>query len=379
MKKGIILIVFVILFLGAGVAVYLGQEKARVRELYYSGTIEATRAELGFQVGGRVARVLVDEGERVEEGQVLAALEQARARLESATANLRGLEASLDLQRKILPWEVERAEAGVKALEAKLKELRKGFRTQEVKQAEAALESARETLEDARKDLERYRRLYKEGTVSEKERDQARLRYETALKTWESARHRYDLLEEGFREEEIETAAARLEEGRVSVELAKVNLDRVGVTEKEVEAARARVKEARAALTLARTRLDYASLRAPFDGTVTVRSVEPGEVVTTSREVMAVTDLSSVDLRIFVGETEIGKVKPGQEVSVRVDTFPDRVFEGRVGFISPEAEFTPKYIQTHKERVKLVYLVKVVIPNPGRELKPGMPADAWLE
>ena len=89
-------------------------------------------------------------------------------------------------------------------------------------------------------------------------------------------------------------------------------------------------------------------------------------------------DLSSIELKIFVDETEIGKVIPGQRVDVKIDTFPNKVFEGKVSYISPEGEFTPKVIQTQKERVKLVYLVKVFIPNPDLELKSGMPADAWL-
>jgi len=160
--------------------------------------------------------------------------------------------------------------------------------------------------------------------------------------------------------------------------LARDNLERIRVTEREVETARARVDEARAALTLAEVRLGYTRLYAPFDGTITVRSVEPGEVIIPSREVLSLTDLSTVDLEIFVNETEIGAVKPGQDVEVKVDTFPDKVYRGKVSFISSEAEFTPKFIQTRKERVKLVYLVKVSIPNPERELKPGMPADAWL-
>jgi len=101
-------------------------------------------------------------------------------------------------------------------------------------------------------------------------------------------------------------------------------------------------------------------------------------VVLSGREVFSLSDLSSVDLKIFVDETEIGKVKPGQSVEVRVDTFPGRIYRGRVSFISPEGEFTPKIIQTHKERVKLVFLVKVSISNPELELKSGMPADAWL-
>jgi HlyD family secretion protein len=106
--------------------------------------------------------------------------------------------------------------------------------------------------------------------------------------------------------------------------------------------------------------------------------VEPGEVVVPGREILSLSDLATVDLKIFVDETEIGKVKPGQKVEVRVDTFPDKAYWGRVAFISPEGEFTPKIIQTRKERVKLVYLVKVSVPNPNLELKTGMPADAWL-
>jgi len=119
-------------------------------------------------------------------------------------------------------------------------------------------------------------------------------------------------------------------------------------------------------------------LKAPGPGVITSRNVEPGEVVTPGREVLTLSQLATVDLKIFVDETEIGKVKPGQKAEVRVDTFPDKSFTGTVTFISPEGEFTPKIIQTKKERVKLVYLVKVSLPNPGLELKSGMPADAWL-
>jgi len=101
-------------------------------------------------------------------------------------------------------------------------------------------------------------------------------------------------------------------------------------------------------------------------------------VVTPGREVLTLSRLDTVDLKIFVEETEIGRVKPGQKAEVRVDTFPGKSFSGTVTFISPEGEFTPKIIQTKKERVKLVYLVKISIPNPAMELKSGMPADAWL-
>ena len=119
-------------------------------------------------------------------------------------------------------------------------------------------------------------------------------------------------------------------------------------------------------------------MKAPSAGVITSRNIEPGEVVTPGREVLTLSRLDTVDLKIFVEETEIGRVKPGQKAEVRVDTFPGKSFSGTVTFISPEGEFTPKIIQTKKERVKLVYLVKISIPNPAMELKSGMPADAWL-
>ena len=139
------------------------------------------------------------------------------------------------------------------------------------------------------------------------------------------------------------------------------------------------MQAARAAVELAGIQLKHTQLRAPFNGIITSRYIEPGEVVLPGREVLTLSDLTTVELKIFVDETEIGNVKPGQKAEVRVDTFPDKVYRGKVSFISPEGEFTPKIIQTHKERVKLVYLVKISIPNPDLELKSGMPADAWLQ
>ena len=185
-------------------------------------------------------------------------------------------------------------------------------------------------------------------------------------------------MSEGFRKEDIQTAKAKLAEGEAVLKQARSKLGNIEVNEKEIEAARARVQAAEAAVKLAETQMEFTKIKAPFKGIIASRNIEPGEVVSPGQEVLSLTDLSSVDLKIFVDETEIGRVKPGQRVDVKIDTFPGKVYQGRVSFISPEGEFTPKVIQTHKERVKLVYLVKVTIPNPNFELKSGMPADAWL-
>ncbi|MBU2235338.1 MAG: efflux RND transporter periplasmic adaptor subunit [Proteobacteria bacterium] len=387
MKKRIVIIVVLALLIGTGIFVYLGQQKARQGELYYSGTVEATQSHLAFQTGGRVLRVEVREGEAVVKDRLLAELdpaefrsrlEQAKATLEKTLKNREQAETLLMVYQKTLPAEEARAEAGLRALKSQLNELKAGSRTQEIARAKQAMQGAASVMEDAKKNAARYETLFKRGTVSEKERDAVRLRYETALPEYERSRETYDLVREGSREETILTAEARVAEGEALLNQARSNLVRIEAAKREVEAAGSIVAAARSALDQTAIQLDYTQLKAPREGIITSRSIEPGEVVTPGREVLTLSDLATVDLKLFVDETQIGKVKPGQEVEVRVDTFPDKTFAGRVTFISPEGEFTPKIIQTRKERVKLVYLVKVSIPNPQHELKSGMPADAWL-
>ena len=388
MKKRLIIILLLVILLGVGALVYVGQREERTAALYYSGTIEATQAELSFQVSGRVTKVWVHEGESAENKQLLAELDQAElmarknqalAHLRQAVESVKQKEAVLDLYRGTLPAEVARAEAAVRALKSNLDELETGYRGQEVERARLAYESARITMEEARKDKIRIQGLFQRRIVPEKSKDDAELKYETASKEYERAKENLDLVREGFRKESKEAAKARLAEGQATLRQARGNLKRIAATEKEVDVAKAGVLGAEAALELAEIQLRYTQLTAPFRGIVVSRNLEPGEVVSPGREVLSLADLSTVDLKIFVDETEIGKVKPGQDVEVKIDTFPDKTYRGQVSFISPEGEFTPKIIQTRKERVKLVYLVKIAIPNPDLELKSGMPADAWFQ
>lgn len=336
MKKRIILIIFIVLLLGVGGYVYYGQWKNKNSEIYYSGVIEARDAKLAFQANGRVTVVHVKEGQAVTKDQVLAELDaselqtrhdQAAASLDRAIKGQQQFETLLNVYKSTLPDDVVRAEANVL--------------------------SARKVMEDTRKNKERYDALYQRRVIAQKEWDTVRLNYETA--------------------------SSRLMEGEAILHQAKSNLQKIEITRKDIEAAKAQVQFAEAVREQATIQTAYAKLHAPFDGVITSRNIEPGEVVSPSREVFNLANLSNVDLKIFVEETAIGKVKPGQAVDVRIDTFPNRNFKGTVSFVSPEGEFTPKIIQTQKERVKLVYLVKVSIPNPGYELKTGMPADASLK
>jgi HlyD family secretion protein len=386
-RKRLIIALFLVLLFGVGGLVFWGQVRQRTAERYYSGTLEAVKSDLGFQVAGRVKAVHAEEGRAVAAGELLAELDPAElaARRDQAAANLlqagealKQAETALEVNRRVLPAEVERAAAAVTALAAKLAELESGLRTPDVERARLAVAATAAVLENARREKARTDELFRKGVVAERTRDANQVQYETALREHERAVEAHKLAREGFRREEIAAAAARLAEGQAALRLAESNLMKIEAAAQEAAAARARQAAARAALELAEVQLGYAALRAPFSGIVVHRGLEPGEVLAAGQEVLAVADLAAIDLKIFVPETEIGRVKPGQAVEVRSDTFPDKRYPGTVAYISPEAEFTPKIIQTHKERVKLVYLVKIRVPNPDLELKSGVPADAWL-
>jgi HlyD family secretion protein len=335
LKKKIIIVAFAVLFVTVGLFVYFGQHKRNGNDLFYSGTIETTQAKLSFQIPGRVAAVHVQEGQAVEKNQVVASLDGAEfeARLAQARANFERsrkvklqAEATYSVMQKTLPAEVDRARAGLK--------------------------SARDVLADAQRNYRRFEDLFGQGVVTEKERDTLRLQYEVAQ--------------------------SRLAESESLLNLAKGNLSRLEAARQDIAAAEAQIDVAKASVQQSEIQLAYSELISPQQGIVTSRNIEPGETVNAGREVLTISDLSRVDLKIYVEQTQIGRIRAGQSARVSIDTFPDRFIEGTISFISPEGEFTPKIIQTQKERVKLVYLVKVSIPNPGFELKAGMPADARL-
>lgn len=387
MKKRLILVVFLIVLVGTGVLVYRGQRRLQTTDRVYSGTVEATQANLAFQVSGRVAAVSADEGQTVAKDLCLARLDDAefKARLDQARADLnRSLnvqtqgEAQLALFQATLPAEVEKAAAAVDVLKQQLNELQSGYRAQEIENARLALQSARLAMEEARREQQRYEALYRKNVIAAKEKDAVDLRFETALKTYERAQETHALLKEGYRTESIEAARSRYREGQAALKQASSNLKKIELTRAEIDAARSQVESARALVKLAEIQLGHTCLKAPFAGTILSRSIEPGEFVSPGKEVFTLADLSTVEVKIFVPETEIGHVKPGGPADIRIDTFPQKAYSGRVSFVSSQAEFTPKFIQTHKERVKLVYLVKILLPNPDLDLKPGMPADARL-
>jgi len=365
-----------LILLAGGVSYLLLRGGNNAGGLRFSGNIETTTVEVSFRIPGRIAERAVDEGMAVAGGQLVARLDNTdltdevrlrEAELSAADAALRELTAGARSQ------EIARAEAGVRGAEARLADLLAGSRPQEIASARAGAERARADAEKARKDHERTEALLARQLIPPQENDAARAASEMAAARRKEAEEALALALAGPRVDQVEQARAALAAAKEDLSLVKE-----GARKETVDQARARRRQAGEGLALARTRLSYATVFSPLSGTVLSKNAEPGEFVAAGTPVVTVADLREVWLRGYIPETDLGKVRLGQEVAVTTDSYPGKKYVGRVTFIAQEAEFTPKSVQTQKERVKLVYRIKVTIANPAGELKPGMPADGAI-
>ena len=321
-------ILFIVIMAGliAGLLYYLfTRDKKEGNDfIKVSGNIETTEVDVGFKISGRIVSLLLQEGDWVENRKILAKLDDE------------------DLRHRF-----ELAKATLNSAQAKLNKLLAGSRPEELREAEAALHQAQFDLENKQAHYERMKVLFEGHVIPKETLDNAEAVYKIAKATVQRATENYKLVKEGPRKEDIEDAKAQVE-------------------------------QARASLKLAETQLSYTVLNSPLSGVVLVKSSEMGEVVNPGTSIITLADLENVWLKAYIPETDLSKVKWGQEVIVTTDLRPKKEYKGKISFISSQAEFTPKSIQTEKERVTLVYRIKVGIQNPDRELKPGMPADGKI-
>jgi HlyD family secretion protein len=341
-----------------------------------SGNIEVTDAQVSFKIPGRVETRPVDEGMVVQKGQVVATLEKAdlKQEVELRKAELDAAQAALaKLVAGSREEEIRTAAALLQEAEAKLAELEAGSRKQQIISAEAAVQAANAEVTRTERDLARADRLLQTNSIPQENYDRAKTAFNVATQQAREAAEQLGLVREGPRQEQIEQVRAARNQAKAQYDMVKT-----GARKEDIDQARARVEQAKAALELAQTRLGYATIMAPMAGVVLSKNIEPGEYVAPGTPVITVGDLEDVWLRAYIPENQLGRVKVGQKARVTTDTYPGKSYEGRISFISQEAEFTPKNVQTEKERVKLVYRVKIDLANPSMELKPGMPADAEI-
>ena len=341
-----------------------------------TGTIEATQVDISPRITARIVERTVREGQAVERGQLLVRLDdqQLVAEVRRAEATVRAVEAQLrDLKAGARSQEIQEAEATAARAQAQLTDLLAGSRRQEVEQARAALDNAAAVREWTARDYQRVQALFARELIAAQEVDRMRQAAEVAVANDKAAREKLALVEAGAREHEVEAARQAVRAARERVQLL-----RAGPRPEAVAAAEAQVAEARAATALARARLDETRLTSPIAGLVLRKNMEVGETASPATSILTLMDPGDVWLRAYVSETEVARVKIGQPAAITVDAFPGRRFEGAISEIASEAEFTPKNVQTKKERVNLVFRIKVAAKNPEGLLKPGMPADAEI-
>jgi HlyD family secretion protein len=348
--------------------------------LHVSGNIEAIEVAISFKIPGRVDKRYVDEGETVKKGEPVAQLETADLEADAALrrGELRAAQAALaELVAGSRPDEIAAALAVMQKAQANYAELKAGSRPEEIAASEAEFHAAEVDRDHLKRDFDRDQQLHRtdSGTIAQEQLDRAAAAYRMATERYLQAMKRYDLVKEGPRQEEILQAKAAMEQAQAQYRLVKE-----GPRKEVIDQAGAKVEQAKAALQAAETRLSYASVTSPLTGVVLSKNIEPGEYVAAGTPVVTVADIENVWLRAYVDERDLGKrsISLGAAAEITTDAYPDKVYKGRVSFISSEQEFTPKSVQTNRERVKFVYRIKIDVKNPHGELKPGMPADARM-
>lgn len=287
-----------------------------------TGTIESTNVIVSSKNAGEIKSILFNEGEQVNAGDTI-----------------------LIIDHEALEYQLEQALAGEQIAQAQLDLMLKGARSEDIKQAEEMMKQREVNFNTAKNDFERFKQLWESKSISQKQFEDMAARYEVAMAQYNSAKENYQKVKKIFRPEEIEQAKGNLKRAKASVDLLRKNIRDSYVT-------------------------------SPLSGFIVKKFVEVGETVTPMSSLFKVSNLTTVELIIYVSEVELGKIKLGQKAEVTIDTYPDRKYEGKVIYISPEAEFTPKNVQTKDERTKLVFAVKIQVDNKDFDLKAGMPADA---
>jgi HlyD family secretion protein len=321
LNRRVIIIAVVVVAAVAGGVYYWKQRAANDPQAAFTmwGNVDVHQVELGFRVSGRISRLDVDEGARVTPGAELAQLDR-------------------------VPFEtdVAAATAQVAMAQAQFDKATHGYRTEEIAQAAAAVRQREADLANAKVTDERLKGLFPQGAVTRQDMDNADSRVRESDAQLASAREQLALVTRGSRVEDIQTQEANL-------------------------------AAAKASLTRARTSLEDATLMAPSGGVVSVRAREVGAIVQAGQTIYTVALNDPVWIRAYVPQPRLGRIKPGMTVKIEVDSVPGKQFDGTVGFISPEAEFTPKSVQTEQVRDDLVYRLRIVAKDPQNVFRQGMP------
>ncbi|HEY2840834.1 MAG TPA: secretion protein HlyD [Pirellulales bacterium] len=311
---------------GLGYAWYRAEHPAETPgRLSLEGNIDVRQVNLAFKVDGRIESLAVDEGDVVKAGEVVATLDSSYFKDDLRVARARRASSAATLAR-----------------------LEHGSRPEEIASAKAQVAEQRATLARAQQDYDRAERLVSPGAVSRESFDQAK-------------------------------SALAESDARLKVAEENERMAVIGPRVEDIEQARAQLAVEDAAIIQIERRLADAELIAPNDGVILTRAREKGAIVSAGETVFTLTLSSPVWVRTYVNERDLGRIHPGMTAEVRTDSAPDKIYHGKIGFISPTAEFTPKTVETRELRTNLVYRLRVLVDNPDNGLRQGMPVTVELD
>ncbi len=325
MRKRLIVIFAVALLLGGG-GWYIYQTffAHRAQNLELQGNVDIRQVNLGLRVSGRIQEMRFEEGDEVHTGDVIASLDPGPNQ-----------------------DQVNLAKAQLASAEANLSKLQNGNRPEEIEQSRAQLELSKANLTNAELVFKRQSDLAKTSVISKQDYDNAVATRDINRAQVASAEASYGLMRAGFRVEDIAAGRAQVDNARANLENAERNLS-------------------------------DCNLLAPSDGTIVTRALEPGAIVAAGTTVYSLCLFSPVWIRAYIDEKNLGRIYPGMRARVYTDTNPGKPYDGQIGFISPIAEFTPKTVETRELRTDLVFRLRIIVQNPDRYLRQGMPVTVKL-
>ncbi|MCT9842907.1 MULTISPECIES: secretion protein HlyD [Leclercia] len=324
MKKSVVILLAVVV-LAAGFGGWWWYQSQQDKTLTLYGNVDIRTVNMSFRVGGRLASLTVDEGDAITAGQTLGELDKA------------------PYQNALL-----QAQAGVAVAQAQYDLMQAGYRDEEVAQAAAAVKQAQAAYDYAQNFFNRQQGLWKSRTVSANDLENARSARDQALATLKSSQDKLRQYRSGNREQDIAQAKASLEQAQA--QLAQAQLD-----------------------------LHDTTLVAPANGTLLTRAVEPGSMLNAGSTVLTLSLTRPVWVRAYVNEASLGEAKPGREVLLYTDGRPDKPYRGKIGFVSPTAEFTPKTVETPDLRTDLVYRLRIIVNDADDALRQGMPVTVSFD
>ncbi len=357
--------------------------------LTVSGVLETNEIDVNVKVGGKLLEIMVEEGDNVKKGDIIATveaenieakLEQAKALLGIAATRVEQSKIAYAAQKEQSESQIQQATGAYSSAKAQLTKAKKGARPQQLEQAKELVVQAKEAYEYTKVTYDRLKKLYDEGVIPQQKIDGAKAELEVSKAKYNTAQQQYDLVKEGVQKEDISSAEGLVMQAEAMVNLANVTKLQVSAKEQDMIAAKEQLIQAQAGVNEVMSYLNDSTIKAPVDGTITVKNADNGELVSTGMPVVSISNLKDVWANIKIKESAIANIKIGDTIDVIIPGDNNKVYKGKVTSISSKASYaTERATQDKNEKDVVAFTVKIKLDNVDLRLKPGMTATLKLK